>query len=382
VKQQTGFSMVELMVAITLALLLTGAVVSVFVGSRTAYQATAGVGDMSESGRFALNLIGESVRGAGNLACNSAMSATSQNLAAGPAIFAFGQGITGFEANGVAGTGNPVGSIAVPAVPVVGAANKWTPNLDGTFLAAATAAGPPAGLAQPVEGSDVLVLRSSAPRVPPAYTTVDVAPGAGNLVVTAMPVAIAPNGYAAVSDCTKSVIFQVNGGAAPRATAVPLTVPLVGVGFSAGAVVAPLTTTIYYIGVGSDGDSSLWRLEQVNGGPGFNPPGPEELVPDVENMQVLYGVDTAGTQTASAYVTADQVGVLNVVSIQVALLVASPPTTKQLQPAFIPACPAGPTCCPAGAAPWCPLGNALTAPVDSRVRQVFNATINLRNAVN
>ena len=68
--------MVELMVAITLALLLTGAVISVFIGSRTAYQATAGVGEMADSGRFALNLIGESVRSAGNLGCNSATSGT------------------------------------------------------------------------------------------------------------------------------------------------------------------------------------------------------------------------------------------------------------------------------------------------------------------
>ena len=75
-KRQGGFSMVELMVAITLALLLTGAVISVFIGSRTAYQATAGVGDMADSGRFALNLIGESVRSAGNLGCNSATSGT------------------------------------------------------------------------------------------------------------------------------------------------------------------------------------------------------------------------------------------------------------------------------------------------------------------
>ena len=134
-------------------------------------------------------------------------------------------------------------------------------------------------------------------------------------------------------------------------------------GFSAGAVVSPLTTTVYYIGVGSDGDSSLWRLEQVNG-PAFGLP--EELVPDIENMQVLYGIDPAGTQTAAAYVTADQVGGVNVVSIQVALLVASPQITKQVQPA----------------AGYVLLGNPVTAPVDSRMRQVFYATINLRDAVN
>jgi type IV pilus assembly protein PilW len=361
--------MVELMVAITLGLLLTGAVVSVFIGSRTAYQATAGVGEMSDSGRFALNLIGESVRSAGNLACNSAMSATSQNVVPGAPNFTFANnfalGVEGFEANGANGTGNPVGAIAVPAVPVVGAANSWTPNLDPAFVAAATVpAGVPAGLGQPVQGSDVLVVRSSVPRVAPAYTTADVAPNATTLAVTPLPVAM--TGYAAVADCTKSVIFQVPGGVGAGALAVNLNAGLPGVGFPAGAVVAPLTTTVYYIGVGSDGDSSLFRLEQVNGGPGFNPPGAEELVPDIENMQVLYGIDTAGTQTASAYVTADQVGAINVVSIQVALLVASPPSSKQLPPA----------------APYNLLGNAVTAPVDNRMRQVFYATINLRDAVN
>ncbi len=43
-KRARGFSMVELMVAITLALIVTTGVISVFVGSRTAYQSTAGVG--------------------------------------------------------------------------------------------------------------------------------------------------------------------------------------------------------------------------------------------------------------------------------------------------------------------------------------------------
>jgi len=349
VKRQSGFSLVELMVAITLALLLTGAVISVFIGSRSAYESTAGVGDMSDSGRMALNLIGESARSAGSLACNSAMSATSQNVVVNPGAFDrnFGQGVTGFEANGT----TPPAAIVQPALPVLGAANNWTPNL-----------GPPlTGPGQPVQGSDVLVFRSSVPRVTPAYTTADAAPGAVGLAVTPTSFSVVGAAYAAVSDCTKSVIFQT-AALALNATAVTVNAGL-PVGFSAGAVVTPLSTTIYYIGVGSDGDSSLFRIEQVNA-VGFNPP--EELVPDIENMQVLYGIDPAGTQTAAAYVTADQVGVLNVVSIQVALLVASPAAGKQLPPAV----------------PYNLLGTQVTPPADNRSRQVFYATLNLRNAVN
>jgi type IV pilus assembly protein PilW len=350
--------MVELMVAITLGLLLTGAVISVFVGSRTASQATAGVGEMSDSGRFALNLIGESVRSAGNLACNSAMSATSQDLTGGTfGPYNFGLGVEGFEANGTGGV-----PFTMPAGPLMGPANNWTPNLAGQMTAAIPAT--PQNIGQPVQGSDVLVVRSSVPRVAPAYTTVDAGPNAPTLTVTPLPVAMNTNGYAAVADCTKSVIFQVGAPVAPGGTVMTLNIPLQGIGFSAGAVVAPLTTTVYYIGVGSDGDSSLWRLEQPNGGPAFGPP--EELVPDVENMQVLYGIDPSGSQTASAYVTGDKAVGVNIVSIQVALLVASPPTTRQ-----VPA-----------AAPYNMLGNTVTVPVDNRMRQVFYATINLRDAVN
>jgi type IV pilus assembly protein PilW len=357
--QQQGFSMVELMVATTLGLLLTGAVISVFVGSRAAYQATAGVGDMADSGRFALNLIGESVRGAGNLACNSAMSATSQNISPG-ILFGnnFGQGIEGFEANNT----GPATAIALPASPVVGAANNWNPNLDVAMMAAIPGPFAPP-VASPVQGSDVLVVRSSMPRVAPVYTTADVSPGAVALPVTPEPVALSVNQYAAIADCTKSVIFPIAAPVPVGGVNVSLNAGLPGVGFSAGAVVAPLTTTIYYIGVGSDGDASLWRLEQLNG-PGFG--APEELVPDIENMQVLYGIDPGGTQTAAAYVTADQVAGNNVVSIRVALLVASPPSNKP----------------PAAPAAYNVAGTAVAVPWDYRRRQVFYATINLRDAVN
>ena len=271
----------------------------------------------------------------------------------------FEQGIEGFEAN----NSGPATAIALPTNPVVGAANNWTPNLDTAMMAAIPGPYVPP-VASPVQGSDVLVVRSSVPRVAPAYTTADVAPGAVNLPVTPEPIALAANQYAAIADCTKSVIFQVTAGGVPAGSVnVSLNPGLPGVGFSAGAVVAPLTTTIYYIGVGLDGDSSLWRLEQVNG-PGFG--APEELVPDVENMQVLYGIDPGGTQTAAAYVTADQVGGNNVVSIQVALLVAGPPSNKP--PAAPPA--------------YNMVGTQVSAPWDYRRRQVFYATINLRDAVN
>jgi type IV pilus assembly protein PilW len=308
---------------------------------------------MADSGRFALNLIGESVRSAGNLACNSAMSATSVPLVTTTNLTNnFGIGITGFEATGTA-PGNP---IALPATPVAGVGGNWTPALDGNITTAA-----PGPIGAPVQWSDVLVIYSSIPRVPPVYTTADAPAGTTTLAVSTPPPAapaMTATQYAALSDCTKSMIFKV-AGVAPNSVTLNNATTLA---FSTGAFVAPLSTTVYYIGTGTDGDASLWRLEQV-GGPSFTP---EELVPDVENMQVLYGIDPNGTQTASAWVTADQVGGVNVVSIQVALLVASPPASKPVTPP------------PA----FNMIGTPVTVSADNRSRQVFYATINLRNAVN
>jgi type IV pilus assembly protein PilW len=340
--------MVELMVAIALGLLLTTAVISVFVGSRQAYQSTSGIGALSDGGRVALNLLSQSARSAGYLACNSSLTGKPDTLLGATTLANdFGTGITGFEASGT----GPRNAVSLPNAPAVGAAGDWTPSLDPAVI------GSPGG--PPVKGSDVLVLRSTAAGAAILYTTGDVAPGASSVNVS-RPSQLAAGEYGVISDCAKSVIFQTTGG--PGGGVVNFNGPLgPDDGFVAGALVAPVSTTVYYVGRNPDGvSSSLWRLQQINGG-AFTA---DEVVPDVENMQVLYGIDPAGTQTASAYVTADQVGATPVVSIRVAVLAASPPGNGvQAVPAFEL------------------LKTSVTAPTDSRLRKVFSETITLRDAV-
>jgi type IV pilus assembly protein PilW len=355
------------MVAITLATLLLAAIVSVFVGSRSAYQSTAGVGELSDSGRFALDLIGETARSGGNLACNSTIPQTGSNstddtlLAANALGDTFTNvagtpqaGVAGYEANA---TGNPLGALALTEAPVVGAVGNWTPNLD------AAVTGTP-GAGPPVQGSDVLVLRSSVARVAPVYATALVPVNATTIpVTTPLPNTLFAGQYAAISDCTKSVSFQIAGVGGGAPAAVNIAAGAIPVEFAAGALVQPISTTVYYVGVGSDGlDGALWRLEQVNS-PAFTA---EELVPGVENMQVLYGIDTTGLGAATQYVTADQIGVNSVVSIQVAVLAASPAGTTPTTAAIT----------------YNLLGNKITAPADHRLRKMFYATISLRSAVN
>src|SRR5579872_2224204 len=375
-----GFSMVEMMIAIMLALVVTVAVVSVFVGSRAAYQSTTGVAAVTDGGRFAMSFIEDSARNAGWFACNHADVNTSLdylNWVGSPLQFDFRYAIGGFEATNTA----PGDAFVQPATQVAGAGTgNWkadpaidpvTGTLEFTLDAEFTAA-----TNNQVTNSDILVLRSSIPQVKPVYTTLDALTGAAILNVTGS-TGFQVGQIAAVSDCTKSAAFQISaiaggapavisfgGGIGPPGNAqASLTRP-----FVAGAVVQPLTTYVYYIGIGQDGDAALRRLD-LNGANGPATFTDEELVPDVENMQVLYGVDTTGALTATEYVTADQVNdFANVVSIQIALLAASPPQTGQaLSP--VPQI-------------YNLLGTQVTAPVDSRKRRVFTVTIALRNQLN
>jgi type IV pilus assembly protein PilW len=363
-RRALGFSMVELMVAIVLSILVAGAVASVFVGSRSAYQATSGVAALADSGRVALDFIEQSGRSAGFMECNHATTTTGLtllNTVASTLAYDFSHGVGGYEAAAT----SPGNNLAISVTPTAdGSVADWNPNLDPAFNAAVN---------QQIKGSDVLVMRSSVQRFAPVYTSLDTPPGANSITVASVGQLTAGQ-LAVISDCTKSVAFQLGAVAGPSTLSIGSAGPPGNVSnalplpFSAGALVSPVETVVYYIGVGADGDGALKRLEEVNGSVNgaliFND---EELAPDVENMQVLYGVDTNGTQTASEYVTADQVPDFNsVVSIKVAVLSAS--AVGATQP-------------PAVAPTFNLLGTVVTAPKDTRSRKVFDVTITLRNAV-
>ena len=358
-----GFSMVELMVAITLALVVTTGVVSVFVGSRSAYQATSGTAELTDGGRFALNFISNSVRTAGYLACStSAHVVSTLNVGATPLAYSFNQALGGYEANNT----GPLQAYAVAAPPVAGdpAVGHWKtsgapPNLD------------PALTGLPVQNNDVLVVRSTLANAQTAY--VALIPAVDQIQVNA-PGSLQNGQLAVISDCGFSVmVFQITGLAGAVISHDPAGSPgnsvatFAPLSFAAGAQVTPVNTVVYYIGVGADGDGALFSYD-LNAG--LNPGGgfaANELVPDIEAMQILYGLDTTNTQTVSQYVTADQVPDFNtVMSVKVALLAASAPGSAHTGPVALT---------------YNLLGTTVTAPVDTRARQVFEETIAVRNAL-
>ncbi len=368
--------MIELMVALVLSLVVIAAVIAVFTGSRTAYRSMSSTGALTDGGRFALNFIQASARNAGNMGCTSAseMDSTASSSpiqlsllsgAAGTLAYDFQLGWQGYEAAGTA----PGDSFDLPAVSVDSTGGDWSPALDAAFTDGSLSPAP-----TQVQYSDVLVVRSSAEGAP-AYSVADIF--ASDSATTIQVNTTAPfqaGQIAVISDCTKAFPFQVTsktagsvsfatGGGPPGNSGLAIPVP-----FAHGAFVTPLTTLVYYIGQGADGDAALKRLD-LNGANGPGQFTDEELVPDIENMQVLYGLDTSGAGTASEYVTADQVpsgDFTKVVSVKVAVLAAAAP---------------GEGAGAAEAQTFSLLGTTVNVPADNRHRQVFETTITLRNAV-
>jgi hypothetical protein len=229
--------------------------------------------------------------------------------------------------------------------------------------------GPTPGL--PIKNNDILVVRSAAQNSQPSYVN-SISSGALNFTVDAQR-SLQTAQLAIISNCGQSMLFQITGvgGAAPTVTvshassggaggnatgAFPIT-------FGNGAQVAPLAATVYFIGMGADGDGALFSANvQIN-----NTLTATELVPDVEAMQILYGLDASGVQNASQYVTANLVpDFSSVMSVQVAILAAGPP---------------GSAARPAAALKYNLIGTLVTAPLDTRARQVFEVTIAARNAL-
>ena len=63
--RETGFSLVELMIALVLGLFIIGGVASVFVGSTQSFNSNEALSRVQENGRFALDMIAEELRNAG-----------------------------------------------------------------------------------------------------------------------------------------------------------------------------------------------------------------------------------------------------------------------------------------------------------------------------
>lgn len=368
-----GFSLIELMVALALGLIVTGAVISTFISVHSASNDTAGIAELADNGRIALDILQQTLRSAGYMACNSTLrQVVTPGLNPTPLTGDFSEALSGYEASGSA----PGSVLTLQELPAGDSSQgDWdsTPELGGALDSSVISEGNMSN-ALPIAGSDVIAVHTTYSQIEPVYTTAE---SGANTVDVQSTTGLAAGQIAVISNCANSVVDEIQNVAG---SSVSFVQPI-GETFESGSQIGVVDTFVFYIGKGTDGDGALYSYS-LGGNPIFMNP-PAEIAPDIENMQILYGVDTTGSLAATEYVTADQLsnavasnpncapiagtgGVeFNcVVSVKIALLVASP----------LGALPA-----PTAARTFNLLGTLVRAPIDTRMRQVFETTISLRN---
>jgi type IV pilus assembly protein PilW len=298
-KRMRGFSLVELMVAMTLSLILMAGALSILYTSKLTYAENDRLARVQEAGRTTMEMILRDVRAAGFHGCGRPQPANFHNRLVGATtlLWNFLDPIQGFEAIGAG----------------------WSPALSAAVMPAATA------------GSDVLVLRTTRQGQPVFRTNAPTSDPTADISVSRSPAATVPDGQILlISDCEYSSVFESRGFAGAGATAQISH----GAGGNPGnsdnsilasypidSIVTPIDTIIYYVRPSTSGNGpALWqKVGAAN---------PLPLIEGVENLQVLYGLDTDGDLFVNNYVTAavvdaDPANWARVMSVSIAVLVRS-----------------------------------------------------------
>ena len=332
-KHQLGLSLVEVLVALVISLFLLTGIVQVYLANRVSYTFSEAISRAQENGRFALDTMTQDLRGAGFFGCAIFDPADTSTLVnnLNPAGAGYDAAIHDFIGQGLLG---------------------GTEN-DG------------------LNGSDSITLRGAKPDQATVQPPYNVASSA-SIFVTATD-SIEAGDIVMVSNCRGGDIFQVTTAAGAGAQQVivhttggantPGNYNPDGCGggsaqclsqtYGSDSTMFELQTVTYSIAVGASGEPALWRSEN-----GTN----VELIEGIEQMQVLYGIDTDNDNFANQYVVSTAVAdMLTVISVRLMLLVRSDSdgVTEDAQVYNY--------------------NGVSTTAADQRLRQVFSTTIALRN---
>ena len=319
-RRQRGVTLVELMVALALGLLITVAMLKVYVDASRMYRFNEGLARVQENGRFALEFIRRDARVAGFWGCYS-----DANLHNG--ILEGSDGYIKVDAGHIDGTDDDSG--------------------DSITFRSATGSG--------------------------ALVTVDMSGTDDNITVDS---ALVTGKAALISDCEKGDLFQVteNDGAVLKHGADANISANLNVAYAAGARVYEAQQITYCVADGTGTDESgkpIPSLRRAYGKDSANDcETGDELLEGIENMQILYGEDTDadseganGDGTANRYVSISDTDLDpdRIVSVRLSLLVRSLKDGLTTTPS-----------------PYTFNGTTVT-PVDQYLRKVFTTTITLRN---
>ena len=287
-----GFTLVELMTAITIGLIVLGGAATVMVGANKNYKVQEDLARIQENARFAMEFLAREIRMAGYFGCMDNVSPVVDHVVGG--------------AGDLFDTSNPIEGSESAA--------NWAP----TGVAA------PANI---VAGTDGITVRYLDPSTALNIDTPFMGQPAGNIKVELPPsgdTGLVQGDIIAVTDCATADVFQISNSNPNAGVMVHNT----GTGTSPGnanqpglsgcpganghclskvyedeAQILKLAAVRYFIGTTANGNPALFREQIVVVG-GAAAPGNVEMVEGIENMQILYGEDFDGNGVPDQFVNA------------------------------------------------------------------------------
>ena len=292
-----GFSLVELMVALTIGLIILSSVSMLFVSSKKTYTTQDRLARLQENARFAMQFIIKDLRLTGYYGCVDEINADSvSNTLNSSTSFAYNAQIPLEGLNSAAGTWYPSGSATLPS-----------------------------GIAS---GTDAIAIRMG-DASSSVYIDTEMPNSSAELKVNSV-TGFNTGDIIMVSDCTSTDIMQITqvqtssvklqhnpgGGSSPGNSTQKLSKAYSPSGN--GTRVMKFMTRQYFIATGASGNPALWRQD--------NTATPVELVDGIESLQVLYGKDTDSDRIPNLYLQAGAAGLQSaadwssVVSVRIGIL--------------------------------------------------------------
>ncbi len=334
---QQGLSLVELMLALALGIVVVTGIVQLFVGNSQTYALINGQSRMQENARYALEFVSRAARNAGFYGCAPEFDNVVRGLRGNWGNipeFDLTQTVEGFNGN-ADGTWSP----PLTTLPRTEGASNFNVHTDGNGIDSN----------EVIDETDVIVFRTV--QTPGQRLTAVLQP-------TSAPVVTAPGGNPGfevgdvvfIADCEQGAMVRVtditpnvdeatlqiattaagsffeNSDTVEGPTGfVPFTLSFLGRSYGEETTVGAVETTIFFLApsVGEDNQgntpNSLWQKVGTDA--------PVELVQGVDDLQLLYGIDTTltdGLVNANQYVDFDDVPDVNqIVSIRVTVTVNS-----------------------------------------------------------
>jgi len=327
VNRQRGISLVEVMIALVISLFLLAGIFQVYIGNKATFAFTNALAEVQENGRYALDLMAQDLRMVSEWGCIEMDPADTSNI------------------------NNTLSAATVPGYDPLFHDFTGEEGIEGSNNTG-------------LNGSDTLTVRGG--RTSQANVESPFFALTSNQITTNAINSIGVDDIVLVARCGANDLLINEEADIFRVTA---TLPTNGntqrlLTFSAtksqqyenDAMVVELQTVNYFIAAGASGEPSLFRREFNNA--------PQELIEGVEDLQVLYGVDTDNDKYPNQYQAADAVvDFHDVVAVRVMLLVRSIDDNVTDTPQTYT------------------FNGATVTANDRRLRQVFSSTVALRNRI-